>query len=90
MQDTHLKKVCMKTMITQIINKVMFISFIIVWEIVNYNAVKLRRIIMKTLLIDLENGYKSIGGKDTIEEKFGLPLLNFNDFTSFRNYFSKL
>ena len=45
---------------------------------------------MKTLLIDLENGYKSIGGKDTIEEKFGLPLLNFNDFTSFRNFIGQL
>ena len=33
---------------------------------------------MKTLLIDLENGYKSIGSKETIKEKFGLPLLNFN------------
>ena len=45
---------------------------------------------MKTLLVDLENGYKSIGGKDTIEEKFGLPLLNFNDFTSFRNFIGQL
>ena len=41
---------------------------------------------MKTLLVDLENGYKSIGSKETIQEKFGLPLLNFNDFTSFRNF----
>ena len=45
---------------------------------------------MKTLLIDLENGYKSIGSKETIEEKFGLPLLNFNDFTSFRNFIGQL
>ena len=45
---------------------------------------------MKTLLIDLENGYKSIGSKETIQEKFGLPLLNFNDFTSFRNFIGQL
>ena len=45
---------------------------------------------MKTLLVDLENGYKSIGSKETIEEKFGLPLLSFNDFTSFRNFIGQL
>ena len=45
---------------------------------------------MKTLLVDLENGYKSIGSKETIEEKFGLPLLSFNDFTSFRDFIGKL
>ena len=45
---------------------------------------------MKILLIDLENGYKSIGSKETIKEKFGLPLLNFNDFTSFRNFIGQL
>ena len=45
---------------------------------------------MKTLLIDLENGYKSIGSKETINDKFGLPLLSFNDFTSFRNFISQL
>ena len=45
---------------------------------------------MKTLLIDLENGYKSIGSKETIKEKFGLPLLNFNDFTSFRNFIGQI
>ena len=45
---------------------------------------------MKTLLIDLENGYKSIGSKETIEDKFGLPVLNFNDFTSFRNFIGQL
>ena len=45
---------------------------------------------MKTLLIDLENGYKSIGSKETIKEKFGLPVLNFNDFTSFRSFVGQL
>ncbi len=45
---------------------------------------------MKTLLIDLENGYKSIGSKEVIEQKLGLPLLNFNDFTSFRNFIGQL
>ena len=41
---------------------------------------------MKTLLVDLENGYKSIGSKETIEEKFGLPLLTFNEFSSFKTF----
>ena len=45
---------------------------------------------MKTLLVDLENGYKSIGSKELIQDKFGLPLLNFNDFTSFRNFIGQL
>ena len=45
---------------------------------------------MKTLLIDLENGYKSIGSRETIEEKLGLPVLNFNDFSSFRNFIGQL
>jgi len=45
---------------------------------------------VKTLLIDLENGYKSIGSKEAIKEQFGLPLLNFNDFTSFRNFVGQL
>ena len=45
---------------------------------------------MKTLLVDLENGYKSIGSKETIEEKFGLPLLTFNEYTSFRNFIGQL
>ena len=45
---------------------------------------------MKTLLIDIENGYKSIGSKEIIEEKLGLPLINFNDFTSFRNFIGQL
>ena len=45
---------------------------------------------MKTLLVDLENGYKSIGSKETIEQEFGLPLLNFNDFTSFRTFIGQL
>ena len=45
---------------------------------------------MKTLLIDLENGYKSIGSKELIQEKFGLPVLNFNEFSSFRNFVGQL
>ena len=45
---------------------------------------------MKTLLVDLENGYKSIGSKEMIENEFGLPLLSFNDFTSFRNFIGQL
>ena len=45
---------------------------------------------MKILLVDLENGYKSIGSKEMIENEFGLPLLSFNDFTSFRNFVGQL
>ena len=45
---------------------------------------------MKTLLVDLENGYKSIGSKEMIEEKFGLPVLNFNEFSSFRDFIGQI
>ena len=45
---------------------------------------------MKTLLIDLENGYKSIGSKEMIQEKFGLPVLNFNEFSSFRDFIGQI
>ena len=45
---------------------------------------------MKTLLVDLENGYKSIGSKEVIQEKFGLPVLNFNEFSSFRDFIGQI
>jgi hypothetical protein len=45
---------------------------------------------MKTLLVDLENGYKSIGSKEAIQEKFGLPVLNFNEFSSFRDFIGQI
>ena len=45
---------------------------------------------MKTLLIDLENGYKSIGSKEMIQQKFGLPVLNFNEFSSFRDFIGQI
>ena len=45
---------------------------------------------MKTLLVDLENGYKSIGSKEMIEEKFGLPVLSFNEFSSFRDFIAQI
>ena len=45
---------------------------------------------MKTLLIDLENGYKSIGSRETIEKQLGLPVLNFNDFSSFKDFIGQL
>ena len=45
---------------------------------------------MKTLLVDLENGYKSIGSKESIKEKFGLPVLNFNEFSSFRDFIAQI
>ena len=45
---------------------------------------------MKTLLVDLENGYKSIGSKEMIQEKFGLPVLNFNEFSSFRDFIGQI
>ena len=45
---------------------------------------------MKILLVDLENGYKSIGSKEMIEEKFGLPVLSFNEFSSFRDFIAQI
>ena len=45
---------------------------------------------MKTLLVDLENGYKSIGSKESINEKFGLPVLSFNEFSSFRDFIGQI
>ena len=45
---------------------------------------------MKTLLVDLENGYKSIGSKEAIQEKFGLPVLSFNEFSSFREFIGQI
>ena len=45
---------------------------------------------MKTLLVDLENGYKSIGSKEMIQEKFGLPVLSFNEFSSFRDFIGQI
>ena len=35
---------------------------------------------MKTLYVDLENGYKTLGSKASIKEKFGYQPLSFNDF----------
>ena len=45
---------------------------------------------MKTLLVDLENGYKSIGSKEMIQKKFGLPVLSFNEFSSFREFIAQI
>ena len=45
---------------------------------------------MKTLLVDVENGYKSIGSKESIKEKFGLLVLNFNEFSSFRDFIGQI
>ena len=39
---------------------------------------------MKTLYVDLENGYKTLGSRDKIKQMFGYQPLSFNDFSGFR------
>ena len=45
---------------------------------------------MKTLYVDLENGYKTLGSKTSIKEKFGYQPLSFNDFSSFREFIKQI
>ena len=45
---------------------------------------------MKTLYVDLENGYKTLGSKASIKEKFGYQPLSFNDFSSFREFIKQI
>ena len=39
---------------------------------------------MKTLYVDLENGYKTLGNKESIGKMFGYQPLSFNDFRNRR------
>ena len=45
---------------------------------------------MKTLYVDLENGYKSLGSKEDIKNMFGYDMLSFQTFSDFRNFVGKV
>ena len=45
---------------------------------------------MKTLYLDFENGYKSLGSKEDICEIFGYPVLQYDTWSDFRGLISKL
>ena len=45
---------------------------------------------MKTLYVDLENGYKTLGSKDKIKQMFGYQPLSFNDFSGFRQFIKQV
>ena len=45
---------------------------------------------MKTLYVDLENGYKSLGSKDSIKSMFVYHPLGFNTFTDFSSFIAQL
>ena len=45
---------------------------------------------MKTLYVDLENGYKTLGSKESIQKMFGYQPLSFQDFSSFREFIRQL
>ena len=44
---------------------------------------------MKTLYVDLENGYKSLGSKESIKSMFGYEPLGFNTFTDFSAFIAQ-
>jgi len=45
---------------------------------------------MRTLYVDLENGYKSLGSKESIKNRFGYLPLNFETFTDFSSFIGQL
>ena len=45
---------------------------------------------MKTLYVDLENGYKSLGSADDIKSMFGYNMLSFETFTDFGSFVKQL
>ena len=45
---------------------------------------------MKTLYVDLENGYKSLGSPEDIKEMFGYNKLSFETFTDFGSFVKQL
>ena len=45
---------------------------------------------MKTLYVDLENGYKSLGSRDSIKQMFGYAPLEFNTFSDFSSFIAQL
>ena len=45
---------------------------------------------MKTLYIDFEQGYKSLGSKEDIQKNFGLPMLQFDSWRDFKALLGQL
>ena len=45
---------------------------------------------MKTLYLDFENGYKSLGSKDDISKLFGYPVLQYESWHDFKVLLGKL
>jgi len=45
---------------------------------------------MKTLYLDFENGYKSLGSKNDISDTFGYPLIQFDSYNDFKSLFGQL
>lgn len=45
---------------------------------------------MKTLYIDFEQGYKSLGSKEDIQKNFGLPMLQFDSWKEFKALLGQL
>ena len=45
---------------------------------------------MKTLYLDFENGYKSLGNKDEIAKMFGYPMLQYESWHDFKLLLGKL
>ena len=45
---------------------------------------------MKTLYVDLENGYKSLGSREAIKQMFGYSPLEFNTFSDFSSFIAQL
>ena len=45
---------------------------------------------MKTLYLDFENGYKSLGSKDDISKIFGYPMLQYESWNDFKVLLGKL
>ena len=45
---------------------------------------------MKTLYIDFEQGYKSLGSKEDIQKNFGLPMLSFDSWKEFKGLLGQL
>ena len=45
---------------------------------------------MKLLYLDFENGYKSLGSKETVSKTFGYPMIQYNSYKDFKSLLGKL
>tara|TARA_R100000700_G_C3178257_1_gene153859 strand:- start:917 stop:1669 length:753 start_codon:yes stop_codon:yes gene_type:complete len=45
---------------------------------------------MKTLYLDFENGYKSLGSKEEVAEIFGLPMIQYDSYKDFKALLGKI